>query len=216
METFSALLVICAGNSPVPGEFPSQRPVTRSFDVFFDLRLNKRLSKQSQGWWFETLSRPSWRHGNALAINVWNEPVIHSFDMYLLSSWTFFTNNRVTSGLRCHEVLVISLVMMGFTHRADGSGFELWFELNCDFLYSNTMGDKRIHLRDIIDSEMDYISFDSSRHPSWILSLYWFELWGKARKRRFEIYSNRCCENVIISNIIPKLNGSMRWYPRST
>ena len=40
METFSALLAICAGNSPVPGEFPAQRPVTRSFDVFFDLRLN--------------------------------------------------------------------------------------------------------------------------------------------------------------------------------
>ena len=36
METFSALLAICAGNSPVPGEFPTQRPVTRSFDVFFD------------------------------------------------------------------------------------------------------------------------------------------------------------------------------------
>ena len=44
METFSALLAICAGNSPVPGEFPTQRPVTRSFDVSFDLRLNKRLS----------------------------------------------------------------------------------------------------------------------------------------------------------------------------
>ena len=40
METFSALLAICAGNSPVSGEFPAQRPVTRSFDVFFDLRLN--------------------------------------------------------------------------------------------------------------------------------------------------------------------------------
>ena len=39
METFSALLAICAGNSPVTGEFPAQRPVTRSFDVFFDLRL---------------------------------------------------------------------------------------------------------------------------------------------------------------------------------
>ena len=38
-----------------PGEFPAQRPVTRSFDVFFDLRQNKRLSKQPWGWWFETL-----------------------------------------------------------------------------------------------------------------------------------------------------------------
>ena len=46
METFSTLLVICVGNSPFTGEFPSQRPGTRSFHVFFDLRLNKRLSKQ--------------------------------------------------------------------------------------------------------------------------------------------------------------------------
>ena len=62
-------MAICAGNSPVPGEFPSQRPVTRSFDVFFDLRLNIRLSKQSWGWWFETLSSPLWRHSNELALN---------------------------------------------------------------------------------------------------------------------------------------------------
>ena len=57
METFSMLLALCAGNSLVAGEFPTQRPVTRSFDVFFDLRLNKWLSKQSWGWWFETPSR---------------------------------------------------------------------------------------------------------------------------------------------------------------
>ena len=43
---------------------PAQRPVTRSFDIFFDLRLNKRLSKQSCGWWFETPSGSSWRHCN--------------------------------------------------------------------------------------------------------------------------------------------------------
>ena len=48
-----------------PGEFPTQRPVTWSFDVFFDLRLNKRLSKQPRGWWFETLSLSLWRHCNA-------------------------------------------------------------------------------------------------------------------------------------------------------
>ena len=64
METFSALLAICAGNSPVPGEFPAQRPVTRSFDIFFDLHPNKRLSKQWWGWWFETPSCPLWRHRN--------------------------------------------------------------------------------------------------------------------------------------------------------
>ena len=63
------------GNSPVPGEFPAQRPVTRSFDVFFDLRLNKWLSKQSWGWWSETLSYPLWRHRNVIDCN-WLSGVI--------------------------------------------------------------------------------------------------------------------------------------------
>ena len=44
-----------AGNSPLIGKFSSQRPLTRSFDVFFDLRLNKQLSKQSWSWWFDSL-----------------------------------------------------------------------------------------------------------------------------------------------------------------
>ena len=64
METFCALLTICDGNSLATGEFPAQRPVTRSFDVFFDRRLNKRLSKQSWGWWFETPSCSLWLHCN--------------------------------------------------------------------------------------------------------------------------------------------------------
>ena len=61
---------------PITGDFPAQRPVTRSFDVFFDLRLNKRLSKQRWGWWFETQSRPVLRHCNeVLAItstSIWH------------------------------------------------------------------------------------------------------------------------------------------------
>ena len=64
MKTLSASLVLCAWNSPVTGEFPTQRPVTRSFDVVFDLRLYKRLSKQSWGWWSETTSCSLWRHCN--------------------------------------------------------------------------------------------------------------------------------------------------------
>ena len=50
------------------GEFPAQRPVTRSFDVFFDLCLNKRLRKQSWGWWFETLSRPLWHYNDRAVV----------------------------------------------------------------------------------------------------------------------------------------------------
>ena len=63
------VMVLYAGNSPVTGEFPSQRPVARSFDVFFDLRLNKRLSKQSGRRWFETPSRSLWRHCNGIDKN---------------------------------------------------------------------------------------------------------------------------------------------------
>ena len=69
METFSVLLTLCVGNSPVTGEFPTQKPGTRSFDVFFDLCLNKRLSKQSWGWWSETPSHPLWRHNNVQPIS---------------------------------------------------------------------------------------------------------------------------------------------------
>ena len=56
MKTFFALLAFCEGNPPVTGVFPSQRPVTQSFGVFFDLRQNKRLSKQSKHRWVEAIS----------------------------------------------------------------------------------------------------------------------------------------------------------------
>ena len=65
METLFRITGHLCGNSPVTGDFPAQRPVTQSFDVFFDLRLNKRLSKLPWGWWFETPSRPLLRHCNA-------------------------------------------------------------------------------------------------------------------------------------------------------
>ena len=64
MEAFSALLAICAGNSPVSGEFPAQRPVTRGFDAFFDLaRINGWVNNRQAG----DLRRhraPLWRHRN--------------------------------------------------------------------------------------------------------------------------------------------------------
>ena len=62
METYSASLAFCGAE--FTGEFQAQRPVMRSFDVFFDLSLNKRLSKQSRRRWFETPSRSLWRHCN--------------------------------------------------------------------------------------------------------------------------------------------------------
>ena len=106
METFSALLAICVGNSPVPGEFPTQRPVTRSFDVYFDLRPNKRLSKQWWGWWFETQSCSLWRHRNdfpcvlkgvwyryCISCNIWR-CVFSADPFYSLRWWEYLTSNN--------------------------------------------------------------------------------------------------------------------------
>ena len=67
MEAVSALLAICAGNSPFPGQFPAHRSVTRGFDVFFDLRPDKQLRKQSWGWWFEMPPHSLWRYRNEIS-----------------------------------------------------------------------------------------------------------------------------------------------------
>ena len=69
METFFALLAICERNLLVTAGFPSQRPVMWSFDVFFDLNLNKWLSKQSRCQWFEMPLLPLWCHCNTLVKN---------------------------------------------------------------------------------------------------------------------------------------------------
>ena len=74
IQTFSSLLAICAVNSSVTGRLSTQRPVRRSFDVFFDMRLNKRLCKQWRGWWFETRWCPLWRHCKEMGFKqkIWN------------------------------------------------------------------------------------------------------------------------------------------------
>ena len=93
METFSALQTLCAGNSPVTVEFPTPRPVTLSSDVFSDLRLNKRLSKQSWRWWFETPLCSLWRHR-------YDFPVYHIFSFLTLGqayNFNKLSHNEVNS-----------------------------------------------------------------------------------------------------------------------
>ena len=92
METFSASLALCARKSPVTGEFPSQRPVTRSFDVFLVLRLNKRLSKQSWGWWFETPSRSLWRHRNVNLGRIKKHMMTSWHGHWSFKQYSFFSN----------------------------------------------------------------------------------------------------------------------------
>ena len=90
-----------------PREFPAQRPVTRSFDVFFHLRPNKRLSKHSWGWWFETLSRSLWHHCNDRYTFYFPHVTASQIvsNVYLLLIWTScWTNRWVAEGIRRHDV----------------------------------------------------------------------------------------------------------------
>ena len=86
METFSTLLALCEGNPPVSGGYPSQRPVTQSFDVFFDLRLNKQLSKQWKCQWFEMPSRSLWHHIMIITVQNWHIYILFS-DRIICSSY---------------------------------------------------------------------------------------------------------------------------------
>ena len=109
MMTSSNGNIFCV-TGPLCGEFtghrwiPGHRPVTRSFDVFFDLCLNKRLSKQWWGWWFETPSHPLWRHSNVMCLKE------------ILSCWThdrksslhyWWTGNPLATSCDHHKRLVI-------------------------------------------------------------------------------------------------------------
>ena len=98
MESFSALLALCAGYSLVTGRFPSQRPVTRSFDVFFDLRLNKRLNKQSRRRWFETPSPSLWHHCNVpenYSNTVGANALISKYDIHCLE-WQYRQTSNIS------------------------------------------------------------------------------------------------------------------------
>ena len=83
MDTFSALLVIWAGDSPVTGDFPEQRSVTRSFNVFFDLRLKKRFWDAMRR--IETPSRPLWRQSNVCNVSYWNFAFLYSLRFVIRS-----------------------------------------------------------------------------------------------------------------------------------
>ena len=150
IETFSALMALWVGNSPVTDEFPSQRPVTRSFDVYIDLGLNKWLIKQSRRWWFETPSCPLWCHCNV--IQVW----------------------RIQTKLKCVFVLRIliwntcvvwNLVAVNFISFAY---WEAWFRF-CIMKSNNLEIFKEVS--DIgwclkCPTFRDYISFGNFRSPS--------------------------------------------------
>ena len=127
------------GDFTGPGAFPAQRPVTRSFDVFFDLGLNERLSKQPRGWWFETPSWSLWRQCNAVLFSnsfltrnaktpinyIWVRMMLYKSEGILLL--------KILSAIM-FRISIRSLISMTFyakssTHRAHSSQNFLWVSL---------------------------------------------------------------------------------------
>ena len=111
-----------------PGEFPTQRTVTRSFVVFFDLRLNKRLSKQPSGWWFETLSWSLWRQCNVflpptVLLHCWMVEVVGGCSLSN-STWAPSVNKEETY-----------LVNIGKMHKETSFKFNSTFlKGDCDYV----------------------------------------------------------------------------------
>ena len=124
METFSALLAICAGNSPVTGEFPTQRPVTRRFDVFFD----QRLSKQWWGGWFETPWGPLWRHCNVIntkwhsRVSPWGRIITNPG--YFVEGMPHWNSNLNTLIHWCWDIITAILQTVFSNHLIS----QCWFE----------------------------------------------------------------------------------------
>ena len=112
METFSALLALCVGNTSATDEFPAQRQVTRSFDVFFYLRLNERFSKQWRGWWFETPLRPLWRHctKNQLWMRCYQMKLFSDQEMLFAIPPPFWSMKKLINSLSLQLSVLIRLL----------------------------------------------------------------------------------------------------------
>ena len=160
METISAL--------SVTGEFPAQRPVTRSFDVFLDLRLNGRLSKQSWGWWFETPSRTLWRHSNALGLSGelppgWDSGGIRCWrhqrsDWFILRLWKWGC-----AAMRKRENIVSWLTMIQRQNT-----MHIYIQENevcCSYRLTGNI------------ANIDITYFILSRHIDYMIYYLWFSSW---------------------------------------
>ena len=111
IETFATLLALCEWKPPVTSGFLSQRPVTRSFGVSFDVRLNKRLIKQSRRWWFETPLRSLGRHRNTiLGIYCTHRYTYHIDIAWVSNHWKF-------------DCLLQRLQRSIFLTRCEGNGY---------------------------------------------------------------------------------------------
>ena len=180
METLSALLALCAGNSPVIGEFPAQRPVTRSFDVLVDLHLNKRLNKQWCGWRSETPSCPLWRHCNDIMVK--NHPITLKFGRSLDCR-----NTGTTVQFKCYDVNIYTrdFVISWYITRYKMS-YRAIEVLKYVWAYSDILKKKNSRVYTSFNKPSFINPFDLLIHPGWVTQIcisnlchLWLIYWGR-------------------------------------
>ena len=120
-------LIKSYGKTSGPRWIPAQRSVTRSFDVFFDLCLNKRLSKQWWGWWFETLSHPLWRHSNVsfkfremrenanTFVFFWNKVSTTTYEYTTMTTFLLLDWRHNVNDINCCNWYLLSYLTVGFS-----------------------------------------------------------------------------------------------------
>ena len=117
-----------------PGDFPTQRPVTRSFEVSFDLRMNKRLGKQPWGWWFKTISWLLWRHCNGC---VWFEIPLRTTYSPLVRCLVVFDwlRNCMVPPISCYLQRYKKLAW-NVHHVSNLTHIMVWILIWCNMIYS--------------------------------------------------------------------------------
>ena len=149
--------------------------MTRSFDIFFDLRLNTRLSKQSWGWWFETPSRLSWRHCNVFQPH-YSDVTWESWNPNSPANWLFlrelvYANNTKIPKLRItgHLLGVFCRFLSQKASRAESVSVP-WRHLELDYVPCNSV-------------TMTHILFSTSAcHTFWVSTINLYSMWRQISK----------------------------------
>ena len=166
------------GSWPATGEFPSQRPVTRRFDVFFDLRLNRRLSKQSRPRWFETQSRSLWRHYNAY---LRHEYKFNSSHPHLFQNGVFIMNlfDWYSAGFSLLAVSFLECIAVSW-------------------IYGKYRKISNIRRTKSSNFKMFLVS-----HCSCLCAIYWSQVWSREWGCSWSSADRRCSNYVwVIDNLI--------------
>ena len=213
------LMALCVGNSLATGEFPPQRPVTRSFDVFFDLHLNEWLSKQSRCWWFEMPSCSSWCHYNGLfhSRELSESTITNALTRSELIDMAHFENLFEKIMARIIEYHMIKYCLVKKSSFKSSDIYLSWYELypnviifqellwECGVTYVLT------HSVSFMCLQMPQIESASPEHEEVIkwkhFPRYWPFLWGIHRSPVNSPHNGQWCGALMFSLICARINA---------